>query len=165
MSTRADRILILAYGNPGRLDDGLGPALAQRLDGLDLPGVRVESDLQLQLEDATAIAEHDLVIFADATVSGRAPFSFRPIGPGGTLSFTTHSVSPAALLALAAEHFQARTAGWVLAVRGYEFDGFGDGISEEATANLDDAVRFLVDSLRDRRFEEVVHGEAGAPTA
>ena len=165
MSPHVDRILVLAYGNSGRLDDGLGPALAQRLDGRDLPGVRVESDLQLQLEDATAIAEHDLVIFADATVSGPAPFTFRPVEPGGSPSFTTHSVSPAALLALAREHFQADTAGWVLAVRGYAFDGFGDGLSEEAAANLDDAVRFLVDSLEERRFEEVVRGKSAAPTA
>ena len=164
MSPHVDRILVLAYGNPGRLDDGLGPALAHRLDALDLPQVRVESDLQLQLEDATAIAEHDVVIFADATVSGPAPFSFRPVEPGGTLSFTTHSISPEALLALAREHFQAEPAGWVLAVRGYSFDDFGDGLTEEAAANLDDAVRFLVDSLRDRRFEEVVHGKSGAPT-
>ena len=165
MSPHVDRILVLAYGNPGRLDDGLGPALAERLDALALPHVRVESDLQLQLEDATAIAEHDVVIFADATVSGPAPFTFRPVEPGGTLSFTTHSISPEALLALAREHFHADTAGWVLAVRGYSFDDFGDGLTQEAAANLDDAVRFLVDSLRDRRFEEVVHGKSGAPTA
>ncbi len=160
MANGTDRILILAYGNPGRLDDGLGPALAEGIADLDLPGVTVESDLQLQVEDATAIAEHDVVIFADATVSGAAPFTFRRVEPGGSLSFTTHSVSPAALLALAREHFHADAAGWVLAVRGYAFEGFGDGLSEEAAANLDDTARFLVDSLRQRRFEEVVQGMA-----
>jgi len=166
MSHASDRILVLAYGNPGRQDDGLGPALGEALAELDLPGVTVETDLQLQLEDATAIAEHDLVIFADATVSGPSPYTFRPVRPGGTLSFTTHSVSPAALLTLAREHFEAEPAGWVLAVRGYEFDGFGDGLSEKAAANLCDATRFLVESLRERRFEEVVcHDDhACAPT-
>jgi len=158
------RILILAYGNPGRRDDGLGPALGAALAGLDLPGVRVETDLQLQLEDTTAIAEHDVVIFADATVSGPAPFTFRPVEPGGTLSFTTHSVSPEALLRLARAHFDAQPASWALAVRGYAFDGFGDGLSERAAANLRDAVRFLVESLRDHRFQEVARREPCAPT-
>jgi hydrogenase maturation protease len=164
MSPPPDRILVLAYGNPGRLDDGLGPALADRLTELDLPGVTVESDLQLQLEDATAIAQHDVVVFVDATVSGPAPFTFRPVEPGGSPSFTTHSVSPAALLALAREHFEAQSVGWVLAVRGYAFDGFGEGLTREATRNLDDAARFLVESLEKRRFEEVARGPTVAPT-
>ena len=164
MALKVDRILVLAYGNPGRQDDGLGPALAERLAEHDLPGVRVESDLQLQLEDVTRIAEHDVVVFADATVSGPGPFSFRRTQPGGSISFTTHSVSPAALLTLAREHFQAEPAGWVLAVRGYAFEGFGDGLSEKAAANLDDAARFLVESLEKRRFEEVVRDDSCAPT-
>lgn len=158
-----DRTLILAYGNPGRRDDGLGPALGEALAGLDLPGVSVEVDLQLQLEDATRIAEHDVVVFVDATVSGPAPFTFRPVGPGGTLSFTTHSVSPAALLALAREHFDAEPASWVLAVRGYAFDGFGEGLSTGAAANLRDATAFLVESLREHGFQQVAR-EARAPT-
>ena len=163
MPEARDRILILAYGNPGRRDDGLGPALGEALAPHRLPGVTVEVDLQLQLEDATRIAEHDVVIFVDATVSGPAPFTFRGVKAGGTLSFTTHSVSPAALLALAREHFDAEPASWVLAIRGYEFDGFGDGLSDEAAANLRDATAFLVESLREHRFQQVAH-EARAPT-
>ena len=29
------KVLIIGYGNPGRLDDGLGPALAERFQGLE----------------------------------------------------------------------------------------------------------------------------------
>ena len=164
MTHAPHRILILAFGNPGRRDDGLGPALGARIAELDLPGVQVEIDLQLQLEDATSIAEHDIVIFADATVSDPAPFVFRRVAPGGTLSFTTHSVSPSALLALAREHFDAEPAGWVLAVRGYDFEGFGDGISDKAAANLRDATQFLVESLEKHSFQEVVRRNECAPT-
>ena len=60
------RILLIGYGNPGRADDGLGPALADRIEALDLPGLTVESDYQLSIEHAALAAGHDIVIFADA---------------------------------------------------------------------------------------------------
>ena len=49
MSEPTRRILVIGYGNPGRRDDGLGPALAARLEALALPGVTVESDFQLAI--------------------------------------------------------------------------------------------------------------------
>lgn len=178
MTDRRARILLLCYGNPGRLDDGLGPALAERLEGLfaeasakadrGFEGVTVDSDYQLQVEDAARIADHDVVIFADASVSAPAPFTFRQIQPVGEISFTTHSVSPGALLALAHEHFDADAAGYVLAIRGYEFDGFGELLSEKATSHLTAAVDFLAARLPERRFDEVVDGtvarSSSAPT-
>ena len=33
------KALVIGYGNPGRLDDGLGPALAEAVEKLDLPGL------------------------------------------------------------------------------------------------------------------------------
>jgi hydrogenase maturation protease len=147
MSQGADRILLLGYGNPGRHDDGLGPELAARIESRRLAGVTVDSDMQLQLEDAARIAEHDVIVFADAAASGPAPFAFHRVEPRGEVSFSTHSVSPSALLALAGEHFQAEPDGWLLAIRGYAFDGFGEGLSEGAAANLDAAEAFLVERL------------------
>ena len=40
---RAARVLVIGYGNPGRWDDGLGPALAAELGGLGLPNVTTSS--------------------------------------------------------------------------------------------------------------------------
>ncbi|MHC4675441.1 MAG: hydrogenase maturation protease, partial [Planctomycetota bacterium] len=68
------KILIIGYGNPGRLDDGLGPALANAVDKMNLPGVTAEADYQLAVEDAAALAQHDIVIFADADTCGNEPF-------------------------------------------------------------------------------------------
>ena len=33
------RLLVIGYGNPGRLDDGLGPAFAAQVERLQLPDV------------------------------------------------------------------------------------------------------------------------------
>ena len=58
------------------------------------------------------------------------------------------------MLALARRCFDARTAGYVLAIRGYAFDDFGEGLSPRAQANLLAAVEFLQRILRERSFSE-----------
>ena len=138
----ASKILVLAYGNPGRRDDGLGPALAAALERLDLPGVTIDSDYQLTVEDAAAIAEHDVVVFADADCAGPEPFTFRRVVPEAGVGFSSHSVSPQGVLGLAAGLLGAQPTGYVLGIRGYEFNEFGEGLSARAEANLAAALRF-----------------------
>ena len=84
----ASKVLLIGYGNPGRLDDGLGPALATAIEKLGIEGVTVDAAYQLSVEDAAAAAEHDIVVFADADVSGPEPFRFHRIEPAPALSFS-----------------------------------------------------------------------------
>ena len=51
------RLLVLGWGNPGRRDDGLGPAIVEELDGMGIAGVTAESDYQLSIEAAADLAE------------------------------------------------------------------------------------------------------------
>lgn len=160
-----DKVLVIGYGNPGRKDDGLGPALATSIERLDLPGVTVDSGYQLSVEDAAAVAEHDVVVFADATCTGDEAFSFQALEPGEIVTFSTHSVQPAGVLALARELFAAYTAGYVLAIRGYAFDEFGEGLSADARANLAAASEFIERVLRQRTFSECAVVPPTASTA
>jgi len=148
-------VLVIGYGNPGRLDDGLGPALAAELERLQLPGVDVEANYQLTVEDAAAIAAHEVVVFADAAAAGDEPFTFRPVQPRADLGFSTHGVEAPAVLGLAHDLFSASTRGYILGIRGYEFDEFGERLSPPARANLAAAIEFLLPVLRRRTFEEV----------
>lgn len=141
------RTLVIGFGNPGRLDDGLGPALAQALEGLCVPGLTIDSDYQLTVEDAATAAEHDIVIFVDAALSGPEPFSVDRVEPRTDLGFTSHGVEPAAVIGLAGDLFGAEPRGYVIGVRGYEFDEFGEKLSERARANLEAARAFLADAL------------------
>ena len=157
--TDAGDVLVIGFGNPGRLDDGLGPALARRIEALGLPGVTVDADYQLTVEDAADVAKHETVVFADADVNGPEPFSMRRIHPGITrVSFSSHSVAPEAVLSLARELFKAEPQGYVLGIRGYAFDEFGERLSEKAKANLAAAATFLESALRRREFTEVGDG-------
>jgi len=137
----APRTLVLAWGNPGRRDDGLGAACAARLEAAALPGVAVEWDYQLQVEAAAEAARHERVVFVDADRSrGRAPWQLERLRPAsGRPSFSTHSVAPGEVLALAGELFGRTPEAWLLGIRGYDFDGFGEGLSRGARANLESA--------------------------
>jgi hydrogenase maturation protease len=144
----ARRTLILGWGNPGRRDDGLGPALAAALGAMALPGVTVESGYQLQVEDASEVARYERVLFVDADRAGAAPFRIRRLepdrsGPG----FSTHSVAPGRLLALSRDLFGSEPEAWLMGIRGYDFDEFGEGLSERAAANLAAAASFVRDAL------------------
>ena len=79
------RILIFGYGNPGRQDDGLGVAIAERIEGwarqVSQTNIEVDSNYQLNIEDASNISEHDIVYFVDASKEGKPLFHM--IGTGG----------------------------------------------------------------------------------
>jgi hydrogenase maturation protease len=147
-------VLVIGYGNPGRADDGLGPAAAEAVSALELPGVEVESGYQLAVEDAEAIARHATVLFVDASVSGAEPFAFHPVVPDGAvpLGYSSHVMLPPQVLALAHELFGSQADGYVLAVRGYEFDQFREGLSADARANLQAALDFIVPVLRSKTW-------------
>jgi hydrogenase maturation protease len=146
-------ILVIGFGNPGRLDDGLGPALAERINQLgqtsadqtpfDLSCVTVETCYQLAVEHAELVSGYDVVIFADAAVQGREPYEWSRIEPRLDASFTTHDVAPSTVLGLARNLFGAATEGYLLAIRGYQFDDFGEHLSAPAQENLTAAVRLL----------------------
>jgi hydrogenase maturation protease len=142
------KVLLIGYGNPGRLDDGLGPALAAAVRQMELERVTVESCYQLAVEHAEQAAHYDVVVFADAAVDGAEPFRWERLEPTMDVAFTTHSVAPAAILGLAQHLFQATTDGYVLGIRGYEFDDFGEQLSPLAQDNLAAAVQFFQATLQ-----------------
>ncbi|HNX34177.1 MAG TPA: hydrogenase maturation protease [Kiritimatiellia bacterium] len=139
------RILVIGYGNPGRRDDGLGAAFAERIQALELPGIAVDADYQLTVEDSASIAQCDIVLFADASVNGPEPFELTPVQmpPCVTTGFSTHGLSAGALLKLSSELFGFSPKAFQLAIRGYDFGDFGEQLSERAQGNLEAAVAHL----------------------
>lgn len=153
MAKDTKQVLLIGYGNPGRLDDGLGPALAEEIEKLDLPGVEVDSNYQLTVEDASAVAQHEIVVFADASVNCDEPFYFKQLEPKPAVSFSSHSVEPEAVLALSQELFGSLAKAYVLGIRGYEFNEFGEQLSEKAKANLKAATEFFKKKVISGNFD------------
>ncbi len=137
-----NRIFVYGYGNPGRQDDGLGPAIIDRLEKENVEGVALDSNYQLNIEDAVDISQSGAVIFIDASVSGKEPFEFYEIEPSGEIAFTTHSISPESVMAICEDLYNAKIPAYVLAIRGYSWN-FNESMTPEAEENLDRAYSFL----------------------
>ncbi len=157
MTGTGKKVLVFGYGNPGRLDDGLGPMFAEEIGKLQLDFVSVDSNYQLSVEDAAAIAEHDYVVFVDADESGPEPFHFEHVLPKAHMSFSSHSISADALVALAEDLLSSKAEAYMLGIRGYEFNEFGEKISKKAMENLDEALIFMKSALEDCDFAKYVN--------
>jgi hydrogenase maturation protease len=149
------KVLVYGYGNPGRGDDGLGPALAAALEALRLPDTVVDANYQLTVEDAADISGYEAVLFADAATQGPDPFFFSRIDDSGIerVGWTSHSVSPEQVVALARDMFGSQVAAFTLGIRGYEFGELDEGLSARARVNLSEAIAFATKALVEREFD------------
>ena len=128
--------LIFTWGNPSRGDDALGPAMYELLQRERLDGVDLLTDFQLQIEHATDLEDRARVLFVDASISASAPFELARLAPEKDASYTTHAMSPQALLAVYRQVYDcAPPPAWLLSIRGYEF-GLGLPLSAAANKHL-----------------------------
>ena len=140
-------VLVIGIGNPSRGDDALGPLCIERLQALNMPGVELLSDYQLQVEYALDLLDREQVVFVDAAVDDAAPFRFGPVSAADDSSYSSHAMSPAALLQACSQLYGKATPARLMAIRGVGF-ALGEDLSSEARAGLDDAVAFLAEHLR-----------------
>ena len=141
-------LLILAVGNPSRGDDALGPLFLERLaahqqQSDNYNGIELITDFQLQIEHAVDLENRDLVLFVDASVSCPSPFAFTQLQPARDTSYTSHALSPAAVLHIYEQiNAKAPPPAFLLAIRGESFE-LGDGLSRGAEQNLKRALEFF----------------------
>ena len=138
------RLVVFAWGNPSRGDDALGPEFLQRAEVMAPPAphdVEFVTDFQLQPEHCTDLAGRDLALFVDASRGAPAPFAFGAVAPARDRTFTSHAMSPGALLAAYGEAFGQPPPAFVLAIRGERFE-LGEPIGASARENLRQALAF-----------------------
>ncbi|HCI14767.1 MAG: Ni/Fe hydrogenase [Gallionellales bacterium GWA2_60_142] len=137
-------ILVFAIGNESRGDDAVGPLLARALEGLD-DSVEVIEDYQLQVEHVTDLVGRSAAIFVDADVSCSAPFHFSKIAAEHDNSYTSHAMTPFALLHTYRQVYGAEAPPtFLLRIRGYDFE-LGSPLSGQAEQNLVAATRLAGD--------------------
>jgi len=152
-------IVVFGFGNPGRGDDGLGPAIIERLDDHLVRTARtaeVETivDFQPQIEHAADLRGRALAVFVDAGTGTPEPFTLARLAPSARFTHSSHALDPAALLHVYREAFGAPPPpAYLLCVRGYGFE-LGEPIGDGARANLAtawDALCTLLDRHRPTR--------------
>lgn len=154
------RKLLIAYGNPDRQDDGAGWYVLGRVaehfgihftdyneDFYSLLGNDVDFFFSLQLlpEMAEIISGYDCVAFMDASVPGiNDQLNITKINPIYITSPLSHHMAPQTLLDLLVQLQIHVPEAWLLTIPGSKF-GFVSGLSDEARAQAERAVEWLVD--------------------
>ncbi len=134
---------MFGWGNPSRGDDALGPLAIEAVEALQRPDVECLTDFQLQVENALDLQGRRRVLFVDASASAPAPFTVTPLRGAADASYTTHEMSPEAVL-----HVYAAVLGTppppalLLAIRGDVWE-LGTDPSREALANLSAALEWI----------------------
>lgn len=141
------KTLIYGYGNPGRQDDALGVIFAEKIElwakenGFGF--INIETNYQLNIEDASTISEYEQVIFADASKEEHIEsFLYQKLQPSARVEFTMHSVSPAFILHLCESIFNRLPRAYLLQIRGFEWE-LREGLSIRASQNLENALQEL----------------------
>jgi hydrogenase maturation protease len=130
------RVLIVAYGNPLRSDDGVGWVVAEELRRrLALPEVEVLQLQQLLPEVAEGLSRAETVIFVDASCNGEpGEVRCQPVTPPAKVQFS-HQLSPAEVLGLASQLYGATPQAFSVSLAGACF-AHGEELSESVAARL-----------------------------
>ncbi|MFI3119559.1 MAG: hydrogenase maturation protease [Methylococcaceae bacterium] len=136
-------VLLFGYGNLSRGDDALGPLLLEHIEShCSLDAIEILSDFQLQIEHALDLENRRLVLFVDASVACAEAFDFTVLQPARDKSYTTHAMSPAAVLDVYQSiKNQIPPPCFLLSIKAEKFE-LGEGLSADAENNLAEACRF-----------------------
>ena len=156
------KILVIAYGNRDRQDDGAGwhilsqVAAQLSLQAPELPGEWTESEdgslrllylYQLLPELAEDLIDYTQVIFVDAHNAAELPeLVFEPVSPAWVHSAFTHHLSIGELLAITQTLYSCCPVAWMLSVRGYAFE-FSQTLSPLTSLLVNQATDLLCSHL------------------
>jgi hydrogenase maturation protease len=142
-------VLLFGYGNLSRGDDALGPLLLEYVEShCDMEALEILSDFQLQIEHALDLENRSLVLFVDASVSCAGAFDFATLEPARDKSYTTHAMSPAAVLNVYQSiKNQMPPPCFLLSIKADKLE-LGEGLSAQAKNNLEQACQFAEQLLQ-----------------
>jgi len=158
----ARRVVVAGFGSEYRLDDGVGPLVAARVERADARALDVGP-----LSDPLDLLGHwngaELAVVIDAVRSGVAPGTVRVVemnvdapsgedGPAGEVvakgTTSTHGIGLEGVLRLARAIGQAPKRLVVVGIEGERF-GVGEGLSPAVEAAVPEAVRCVVALIKE----------------
>lgn len=145
------KTLVYGYGNVGRKDDGLGVLAANAIEkwaeDARISGLDVETNYQLNIEDAEIISNYEVVFFVDASLEEMEVVSISEVAPDDSkIEFSMHAISPAYVVKLCKDMFGKSPKTYLVHLKGYDWD-FVEGLTQEAEITLDKGVKLLKEHL------------------
>ena len=147
-----DAVLVIAWGNPLREDDGVAWHVLEGLRLLKprpgLPPLKLRHAHQLAPEMAECVSKAQGVVFIDARRDG-TPGEVRceEIAPSAGSNPLAHSLSPQALLLYAEQLYGRAPRAVVLSITGERF-GMGESLSPAVRRALPRAIRKVLHQAR-----------------
>ncbi len=142
------RVLIIAYGNPLRSDDGVAHRVADGLESkFSADEVEILRPQQLGPELAETASRSQLVIFVDATSGNGEPGAIQvrellPRGSDMKASVFGHAIPPAAVIGLARQLYGASPKAYSATIVGQSFEH-----GESLSAVVESAVPRMVERI------------------
>lgn len=141
-----DKILVIAYGNPLRGDDGIAWQAAEALKKKLPASAQVICVHQLTPELAENLSSADHVIFVDACIEGQpGNVRCRPISAVSGEARFSHHLSPGEVLALCNRLYSANPIAFLISISGKSFD-HGEQVTAAVVKAIPRAAR-LVESI------------------
>lgn len=137
-------LLVLGWGNRSRGDDALGPLFVEQLRAAcpERDDVEWLDDYQLQIEHALDLVGRERVLLVDASLKAAPPFETSMVEASEDASFSTHALSPQAVLQVFRKvHHAEPPPCTLLALRGEQFE-LGSAPSAAALQHLQAALRW-----------------------
>lgn len=130
--------LVIGYGNPLRGDDGVGWAVIERIEHMQLPEpLTLIASHQLLPELTDLIRKAAQVTFVDATVLGEpGTVHITPITPDLTGPASSHQLGPGVLLAYTQELYGYYPPAHLITITGAQF-GYEETLSPLIQAKLE----------------------------
>jgi len=140
-------VLVIAYGNPLRSDDGVAWQAAEEIRTTFASRIEVVCRHQLTPELAENASRADMVIFVDATAQGNAgEVVCRSVTAQSREARFSHHLTPSQVLALCDRWYGVSPPAFVISISGECFD-HGDGLSIAARNGLRQSVRVVSDLI------------------
>ena len=141
-------LIVFAWGNESRGDDGIGPAFAGYVHDLGDPRVEIIEDFQLNIEHVTDFRGQTPLLFVDASVAIESGIAVEQIAPSKDGNFSTHAISPQALLNVYQQTTsEALPPAFLLHIAAQSFT-LGDAPGSTALEALGEAREFFADLIR-----------------
>lgn len=135
--------LLIAIGNSARSDDGLGWAFLEELKKRGNFKGETCACYQLQIEDSEMISNYSRVVFVDACEGQISDgFAWEKTDALNDFTFTTHALTPAAVLFLCNDLYHKFPEAYILKINGIDW-ALKIGMSDLAKANLEKAIEFF----------------------
>jgi len=149
------RVLVVAYGNPLRCDDGAARRAAEMLEGKFLPDeVEIVSLHQLGPELAESASQAQCVIFIDAAAGDGQPGQVQVTRmsdgsgePADPRPFC-HALAPASIVGLAIRLYGAHLQAFSVTITGQNFD-HGESLSPAVEAALPTLIEHIDELIQE----------------